>query len=242
MGRPKAAEAGAKERMRDAFWTLLERKSYDQITVSDVTRTSGLNRSAFYYHYGNIPELAEDAIAASYAEPEVNGFIANVLLGGHADRDAMAAFAQGLDLAKYRPSAHRLALIAGPHGSAGLAAQLKAHVVEVWLGILGVDRSDLDPGRRITLEFASSGILGIIAREDELFTPEGIGWIIRSGLPETVARLIASVKSTPDSQPSPEIKPSPQVKFPPQAKTAPQIRPISEVRLHPNGDGSTPRP
>lgn len=48
MGRPKAEEAGARERMRDAFWTLLERKPYDQITVSDVTRTSGLNRSAFY--------------------------------------------------------------------------------------------------------------------------------------------------------------------------------------------------
>lgn len=195
-----------------------------------------------HYHYGNIPELAEDAIAAIYKEPEVNGFIANVLLSGHADHRAMEAFAQGLDLARYRPSARRLALIAGQHGSAGLAAQLKAHVVDVWLGILGISRTDLDPGQRITLEFASSGILGIIAREDELFTPEGIGWIIRSGLPETVARLIASVKSAPDSQPSPQVKPSSQVKFPPQAKTAPQIRPISEIRLQPDGGGSTPRP
>ncbi|PWG65065.1 TetR/AcrR family transcriptional regulator [Bifidobacterium callitrichidarum] len=195
MARPKTGEQSAPEKMQDAFWALLEQKPYAQITISDITRASGLNRSAFYYHYGNIPELADDAIASIYDDPDITAFIAHIIRqdeGIEALRDyAIASITTPQRIASIR----RLSLIAGPHGSTGLADQLKTHVIEIWLSTLGRNPAELNPGQRILLEFASSGMLGILAKAPEVFTPENIEWLSRSILPTIIAQLINSLKS-----------------------------------------------
>ena len=40
-----------------AFFTLLERKPYKKIKVSDVTDEAGVNRMTFYYHFKDIDDL-----------------------------------------------------------------------------------------------------------------------------------------------------------------------------------------
>ncbi|MBT1174718.1 TetR/AcrR family transcriptional regulator [Bifidobacterium sp. LC6] len=198
MARPKTGEQGAPEKMQDALWQLLELKPYAQITISDVTRLSGLNRSAFYYHYGNIPELADDAIASIYGDPDITAFIAHIIQqdeGTDAIRDyAIASIASPQRIASIR----RLALIAGPHGSTGLANQLKTHVIEIWLATLGRDPATLNPGQHILLEFASSGMLGVLAKAPEVFTPSNIEWLSHSVLPTIIAQLINSLKEQND--------------------------------------------
>ena len=52
----------AKERMRNAFWALLEDREYRKITVTDIVHEAQVNRNSFYYHYGSLSELADDAI------------------------------------------------------------------------------------------------------------------------------------------------------------------------------------
>ncbi|KFI94161.1 TetR family transcriptional regulator [Bifidobacterium saguini DSM 23967] len=195
MARPKTGEQSAPERMQDAFWQLLEQKPYAQITISDVTRLSGLNRSAFYYHYGNIPELADDAIASIYGDPDITAFIAHIIRQDEGI-DAICDYAIASIATPQRvASIRKLALIAGPHGSTGLVNQLKSHVIEIWLATLGCDSEALNPGQRIVLEFASSGMLGILAQAPAVFTPENITWLSRSILPDTIAQLINSLKS-----------------------------------------------
>ncbi|WP_163196248.1 TetR/AcrR family transcriptional regulator [Bifidobacterium platyrrhinorum] len=194
MARPKATERSAPERMQEAFWTLLEKKPYAQITISDITRESGLNRSAFYYHYANIPELADDAIAAIYGEPGVTGFIAHII---RQDGDIGMLRDYALEFVgspEHLASIRHLSLIAGPHGSTGLAAQLKTYVGGVWLSVLGLDESQLSSGQRIVLEFATSGILGVLGKARTLFTPESVEWLANSALPDTIAQLINSLK------------------------------------------------
>ncbi|NEG88865.1 TetR/AcrR family transcriptional regulator [Bifidobacterium aerophilum] len=202
MARPKADEQSAPEKMQTAFWTLLEHKPYAQITISDITRESGLNRSAFYYHYANIPELADDAIAAIYEEPGVTEFIAHIIRQDE-DIDGIRDFAlANVSSPQHLASIRRLSLIAGPHGSAGLAAQLKTHVIEIWLTALGRDPATLNPGQRMVLEFASSGILGLLAKAPALFTPENIEWLSHSIMPNIVSQLINSLKDN-DNTPRP---------------------------------------
>ena len=48
-----------KQQFADALSALLERKSLDRITVSDITDECGLNRQTFYYHFHDIYELIE---------------------------------------------------------------------------------------------------------------------------------------------------------------------------------------
>ncbi|KFI53801.1 TetR/AcrR family transcriptional regulator [Bifidobacterium biavatii] len=194
MARPRAEEPSAPQKMQDAFWRLLEDKPYAQITISDITRASGLNRSAFYYHYANIPELADDAIAAIYEEPGVTAFIAHVIRQDN-DINALRDFAlEFIGTPEHLTSIHRLSLIAGPHGSSGLSAQLKTYVAGIWLAAIGVDEAQLNPGQRIVLEYAASGMLGVLGKAQTLFTPEAVEWLAHSPLPNIVSQLINSLK------------------------------------------------
>lgn len=47
------------KRIQDAMLTLLEEKDFSHITVQDVCKISGINRSTFYRHYLDIPDLME---------------------------------------------------------------------------------------------------------------------------------------------------------------------------------------
>ena len=43
----------------DTFWQLLEEKPYNKITVQDIVDRCQVNRNTFYYHFQDIPSLAE---------------------------------------------------------------------------------------------------------------------------------------------------------------------------------------
>ena len=43
----------------DTFWQLLEEKPYNKITVQDIVDRCHVNRNTFYYHFQDIPFLAE---------------------------------------------------------------------------------------------------------------------------------------------------------------------------------------
>ena len=48
--------------MNQALIALLEKKDIEFITVSEITKKAGVNRSTFYLHYDNIYELLEETI------------------------------------------------------------------------------------------------------------------------------------------------------------------------------------
>ena len=43
-----------------ALISLLKKKAFDYITVSEICKTAGVNRSTFYLHYENIGELLDE--------------------------------------------------------------------------------------------------------------------------------------------------------------------------------------
>ncbi len=48
-----------KETIIDAFWQLLEEKPFNKITVQNIVQRCHLNRNTFYYHFQDIPNLAD---------------------------------------------------------------------------------------------------------------------------------------------------------------------------------------
>lgn len=48
--------------MNQALLSLLEKKDIEFITVTEITKKAGVNRSTFYLHYENIYELLEETI------------------------------------------------------------------------------------------------------------------------------------------------------------------------------------
>ena len=49
-----------KERLKAALLSLLEVKSIDRITISEICRVSGINRNTFYQHYTDIRDLLSE--------------------------------------------------------------------------------------------------------------------------------------------------------------------------------------
>lgn len=48
--------------MNEAFILLLDEKDYEYISITDVCKRAGVNRSTFYLHYENISGLAEETV------------------------------------------------------------------------------------------------------------------------------------------------------------------------------------
>lgn len=46
----------------DVFWQLLKEKPYNKITVQSIVERCQVNRNTFYYHFQDIPSLAECSI------------------------------------------------------------------------------------------------------------------------------------------------------------------------------------
>ena len=53
-----------KKAICDVFWQLLEEKPYNKITVQNIVERCQVNRNTFYYHFQDIPALAEYSIQA----------------------------------------------------------------------------------------------------------------------------------------------------------------------------------
>ncbi|MCM1395846.1 MAG: TetR/AcrR family transcriptional regulator, partial [Corallococcus sp.] len=45
------------EKMRKALLTLIERKSFKDITISEICSVAKVNRTTFYLHYNNVLDL-----------------------------------------------------------------------------------------------------------------------------------------------------------------------------------------
>lgn len=50
------------KKMNEAFIFLLDEKDYEYITIIDICRKAGVNRSTFYLHYENISDLAQETV------------------------------------------------------------------------------------------------------------------------------------------------------------------------------------
>lgn len=72
----------------EAFILLLEEKDYEYISIMDICRKAGVNRSTFYLHYENIGDLAEESV-----ENLINNFLE--YYPGHNTKDVLKDIASG---------------------------------------------------------------------------------------------------------------------------------------------------
>ena len=62
MGRQESKYLTTASFMDEALLLLLEQKEYERITVKEVCRKAGVNRTTFYLHYENMNDLLEETI------------------------------------------------------------------------------------------------------------------------------------------------------------------------------------
>lgn len=183
MARPRKDQAGpsAVERIREAFWALLEENPYSSITVKLITQRAGVNHNTFYYHFQNIGDMAlrffEDNIPA-----RLIGVMAEVSMGKPVDVRAIAN-EPGIDLHYQRV---RLALRSG---SIDLAKQGRQRLIGHWLQQTGLAESDFSRADRARISYIWGGVTAVITSDDAP-TVEDYLELLQTGIVDAVGQLI----------------------------------------------------
>lgn len=166
----------AKERMRNAFWALLEDREYRKITVTDIVHEAQVNRNSFYYHYGSLSELADDAILQEVENTSI-AHLVDKTTDDHGipsmDDDAVREhwhkrISAAINSSEHRTRLNHMALLAGPHSSPELMDSLRDFTRMTLFTALKLDESDMTLRSDLYIDFAVGGILAILRRWPEL--------------------------------------------------------------------------
>lgn len=159
MARPRKSEANrADARLAEAFWELLETTRLQNITVGLVTERAQLNRTTFYYHFASIEQLADQAIKRELVgNDEFLQSIFDLITGASG-----AIPAHEVLLSR----THKATLLIRQGGNEALSSNVKAVIMDMWRSILCEPGEELKPEARLIIEYATSGIIGIVSRSE----------------------------------------------------------------------------
>ncbi len=152
----------ARERMREAFWELLEHEGYGRITVKALASQANVNPNTFYYHYASMEDLARDALDAEKLS-EIPEAIRDSASGGVPLPEALAYVAVGGRWGRVRM------FVASD--SAALRAMFYETLEGFWLQVLGIEKEGLAPEDALDLAFMVNGAMGVIALQGDEYDP-----------------------------------------------------------------------
>ena len=158
MARPRTDETGlhAKARIEEAFWELLGRMPYSEITVKKLANEAHVNHKTIYYYYDNIDAIARHLFAENIAE----NFTANnpmlSLLNGHPDEFIKSHI---------HTEGARRALLYCRADSVFLNSIFKECIRKNWLSTIGISEDSLTEDDNIDLEFIFSGMIALLGKD-----------------------------------------------------------------------------
>lgn len=188
MARPKNDQPGpnAKERMANAFWEVLEEKSYERMTVRDIAEHTQINRNAFYYHFQNMDALAEWAFAR-----EVPTEIPRLMLFKGPD-EVCKFLSDPVNEERVR----RVRLAVSDHGSKIFAGLLKEEFIHAWCEVLEIDPETFSRQQRIVADFIAGGMFAVMANSKDISTEDLVQFISSSGMHEKMFDLVTNSLKT----------------------------------------------
>lgn len=156
MGRPAKSDhrQSVQERIENEFWKLLSKKALHQISVSELIKNAGCNRTTFYYHYADINGLAEKIIQR--ALPDTLPQLSMAYLSGEIE---------GIHIhAQLENNISRLGMLIGKDGSSRIRSLVEKGLEDMWMTQFHLHSSGISNDAKLLLQFLSSGITGIISR------------------------------------------------------------------------------
>lgn len=155
MARPRKDQGdSAEQRIKDAFWTLLESNDLKNITVSMITHQAHCNRGTFYYHYDSLDELLDAVI-----EEEM------ILECGVPRALFYLICKQNNPFENEEFSLHikRFGLMMDRAGQECVDTKVKTAVVDIWTYMLCTEGQTLTLDTRLIIEYSTSGLIGLIS-------------------------------------------------------------------------------
>lgn len=177
MARPKkdTGERSGKERIKDAFWQLYQKKPLDNIGVKEIAALAGCNRTTFYYHYENIDavldEIENDVIFTGGPQ-----FLVDIMRtdGNFQELMTYAKDNEG--------KIYRICHLLSSKGDPAFARKMKAAMLEEWRKALGLKGKSIPKETRIMLEYFMGGslsLMGSLMDDPEYSIEDVVGLLLR---------------------------------------------------------------
>ena len=156
MGRPRkqADVPDARKRIIEAFWTLLEQARINELTVGMISAQAHCNRGSFYYHFDDMNDLVLSAVEEELLKDSMLINDIFQLLSG----TGTLTFDDLIGEQRMR----RLGLAIERGGTTMVTGKIKALIQELWQAALRPDGTPLSADSRCILEYASSGVIGLL--------------------------------------------------------------------------------
>lgn len=153
MARPRKDQEGAcaKERIAEAFWSMLFEMQYEDIKIVPLAKRAKVSPNTLYYHFNGLMEVARFAIAQDMA-PEV---IITIFEDGGAD---------GKNLREDDRFQHVVRI--AQCGNAELEDLLAASIRDAWLAKMGVSEDELTASQALDLNFIFGGVMSMLKHFD----------------------------------------------------------------------------
>lgn len=144
--RPDRRVQRTRRRLKEALLQLIEERSYDGITIEDITEKADVGRSTFYSHFNSKEDLLFDGFA-----------VALRALAARAPADGGAGFRFSLPLLRHIGSQKRFAL-ATLGGTANSGVQRT--ITTILADVVRAELERMSPSRELTREAEVSGVVG----------------------------------------------------------------------------------
>lgn len=149
--------------LRDALMQLAAEKHFFSLTIQDVTRQAGLNRTTFYLHYEGLHELLEDCARTLFAQMRTEIY-ANEMVSFSKEPTALVPFVQSVfqHLAQYEKFYRAMLGRQGDPQFRGLFQELLTDLIFAPIAERKPD-AETDLKYEMTLRFFSAGFTEVAA-------------------------------------------------------------------------------
>lgn len=183
MARPRKTDGSvsAKELLVAAFLQMLEQMPYRKITVKALSARAGLNHNSFYYHFGNMEQLAQYALEVTIPKEIPSQVVPRFLSEGV----VQLPFAPE----EMEPLFQRVKLFA-KKDSPELNPIIRAKIESMWLQAAGIPPDSLSAKDRTVVSFLSAGGVATMGAHPDLTLREFLGLV--DGTMGSIVRMAIS--------------------------------------------------
>lgn len=194
MARPKldSTRKSAKDRIKDAFWKILEEGCYTDITIKKISLLAHVNHKTIYYHYANIDAMANELFLDEIKDfPKVN--LLELVVNNKFDKEFLETNPILIERIM------RVQLYTR-NDSAYLNTIFKENIKQNWLNSLNVSADELTIDEEIDLDFILSGITTLLGHIHTIESIYGITTIFKRELGKGVISTLIHIRTRHQSK------------------------------------------
>lgn len=148
-----------KVNLKKAFWDLYEKKRLEKITVAEICKKAGYNRSTFYDYYSDIFEVLDEIEEELITPDDFQNIILNNVLHG-INREAIIQSFLNL----FEEKSRYFVVLLGENGDPAFRSKLLKRLSPIMMGMPQCEGPEIRNRILYLMEYQSSGILSTMTK------------------------------------------------------------------------------